>query len=194
MAVCYIHENYDVPHRCVYCIKKDMIEVDVEYDIGDEIETENGIRILGDSTRFKERDILIVDSQNKNNFLLKDAYFAGRSSVYGTPDGGTRTKFQTRKYFEHVDYEKLANLQNMPKVTDIRIYSKAINELIGYPSLRIEDDESEYKIILSRKKKSNEIELNKNGIKKIRITDDWTSKKDGRQGDITIGFYAIVFS
>ena len=122
--------------------------------------------------------ILIIDYQNKSNFLLKNARYVGRSSVYGTPDGGRKTKFRTRIYFSHGDYEKLVDLQKMPKISKIRIFSKSINKLIGYPSLAIEKSEKEYVIRLSKEKLNNIIELNSNGIKNIVVSDDWTSKRD----------------
>lgn len=174
MSICYLYGNYDTHYKCKYSIKKSFIEVNIDYDIGDEIK-ENGIIIWGVNTKFKERDILIADHQNKKNYLLKNAYYAGKNSVYGTPDGGSKTKFQARTYFEHSDLEKLIELQNMPKVTRLRIYSKAVNDLIGYPSLQTESSDYEYKIKLSRKKIDTGIELNNNGIKKIIVTDDWSS-------------------
>ena len=106
MAVCYLFANYEVQYKCKYNITKDFIEVETDYDIEEEIEAENGLKLLGSHTQFKERDILIIDYQNKSNFLLKDARYVGGSSVYGTPDGGRKTKFRTRNYFRHGDYGK----------------------------------------------------------------------------------------
>ena len=148
MAVCYLFANYEVQYKCKYNITKDFIEVETDYDIEEEIEAENGLKLLGSHTQFKERDILIIDYQNKSNFLLKNARYVGRSSVYGTPDGGRKTKFRTRNYFRHGDY------------------------------VAIEKSEKEYVIILSKEKLNNIIELNSNGIKNIVVSDDWTSKRD----------------
>ena len=106
MAVCYLFANYEVQYKCKYNITKDFIEVETDYDIEEEIEAKNGLKLLGSHTQFKERDILIIDYQNKSNFLLKNARYVGRSSVYGTPDGGRKTKFRTRNYFRHGDYGK----------------------------------------------------------------------------------------
>lgn len=185
MAVCYLFANYEVQYKCKYNITKDFIEVETDYDIEEEIEAKNGLKLLGSHTQFKERDILIIDYQNKSNFLLKNARYVGRSSVYGTPDGGRKTKFRTRNYFRHGDYEKLIDLQKMPKISKIRIFSKSINKLIGYPSLAIEKSEKEYVIRLSKEKLNNIIELNSNGIKNIVVSDDWTSKRD-KTGDFII--------
>lgn len=134
---------------------------------------------------------MIIDYQNKSNFLLKNARYVGGSSVYGTPDGGRKTKFRTRIYFSHGDYEKLVDLQKMPKISKIRIFSKSINKLIGYPSLAIEKSEKEYVIRLSKEKLNNIIELNSNGIKNIVVSDDWTSKRD-KTGDFIINFNGYI--
>ena len=113
MAVCYLFANYEVQYKCKYNITKDFIEVETDYDIEEEIEAENGLKLLGSHTQFKERDILIIDYQNKSNFLLKNARYVGRSSVYGTPDGGRKTKFRTRNYFRHGDYGKMGKICSM---------------------------------------------------------------------------------
>ena len=33
MAVCYLFANYEVQYKCEYILKKEFIEVDVDYDI-----------------------------------------------------------------------------------------------------------------------------------------------------------------
>ena len=54
--------------------KNDVIEVTVEYAIDDEIKPDkNSAVIIYSNTKYKKRDILIVDSTSKVNYLLKDA-------------------------------------------------------------------------------------------------------------------------
>lgn len=38
MAVCYLFANYEVQYKCEYILKKEFIEVDIDYDIEKEIE------------------------------------------------------------------------------------------------------------------------------------------------------------
>lgn len=191
MAVCYLFANYEVQYKCEYILKKEFIEVDIDYDIEKEIETENGIILWGNNIKFEERDILIIDSQNKTNYLLKNAYYAGRSSIYGTPDGGSKTKFRTINYFKHGNYEKLIDLKTMPKVSRIRVFSKSINKLIGYPSLKMEKSDKEYVIKLSKEKSNKSISLNNDGIKDIVVSDDWTSKRE-KTGNLIINFNGYI--
>lgn len=191
MAVCYLFANYEVQYKCEYILKKEFIEVDIDYDIEKEIETKDGIIFWGDSTKFEERDILIIDSQNKTNYLLKNAYYAGMNSTYGTPDGGCKTKFRAMNYFKHGEYEKLIDLKAMPKVSRIRVYSKSINKLIGYPSLKIEKSDKEYAIKLSKEKSNKSISVNNNGIKDIAVSDSWTSKRE-KNGNFTIKFNGYI--
>lgn len=191
MAVCYLFANYEVQYKCEYILKKEFIEVDIDYDIEKEIETENGIILWGNNIKFEERYILIIDSQNKTNYLLKNAYYAGRSSIYGTPDGGSKTKFRTINYFKHGNYEKLIDLKTMPKVSRIRVFSKSINKLIGYPSLKMEKSDKEYVIKLSKEKSNKSISLNNDGIKDIVVSDDWTSKRE-KTGNLIINFNGYI--
>lgn len=82
MAVCYFNDNYDKKYKCEYENKNGSIEVTIEYDIISEIElTKNGIRMYGTNTKFKERDILIIDSSSKTNYLLKDANYYGHNQL-----------------------------------------------------------------------------------------------------------------
>lgn len=186
MAVCYFDDKYDEKYDCQYEVKKDGIEIIVNYDINDEIPAINGVRTFGSNTEFKKRDILIIDYQTRMNYLLKDAYYCGHSEVLGTPDGGYKTKFFSRFYFWDKNYEKLCDLKNDNNIKKIRIYSNIINELIGYPSLCREENKSEYIIKLKRNTMKQKIEVNKNNIKSLEVSDDWTSEHRHRNNEINI--------
>ena len=73
MAVCYFDDKYEEKYDCQYEVKKDGIEIVVNYDIEDEIPVINGMRTFYSNTEFKERDILIIDYQAKMSYLLKEA-------------------------------------------------------------------------------------------------------------------------
>lgn len=186
MAVCYFNDKYDEKYDCQYEVKKDGIEIVVNYDIDDEIPAINGARTFGINTEFKKRDILIIDYQTKMNYLLKNAYYCGHSEVLGTPDGGYKTRFFSRFYFWDKNYEKLCDLQNGNNIKKIRIYSNIINELIGYPSLYKEENKNEYIIKLRRDTSKQRVEVNLNNIKSIEISDDWTSEHKRKSNEIDI--------
>ncbi|MED9924751.1 MAG: hypothetical protein UFI45_05740 [Clostridia bacterium] len=186
MAVCYFNDKYDEKYDCQYEVKKDGIEIVVNYDIDDEIPAINGVRTFGINTEFKKRDILIIDYQTKMNYLLKNAYYCGHSEVLGTPDGGYKTRFFSRFYFWDKNYEKICDLQNGNNIKKIRIYSNIINELIGYPSLYKEENKNEYIIKLRRDTSKQRVEVNLNNIKSIEISDDWTSEHKRKSNEIDI--------
>ena len=186
MAVCYFNDKYDEKYDCQYEVKKDGIEIVVNYDIDDEIPAINGVRTFGINTEFKKRDILIIDYQTKMNYLLKNAYYCGHSEVLGTPDCGYKTRFFSRFYFWDKNYEKLCDLQNGNNIKKIRIYSNIINELIGYPSLYKEENKNEYIIKLRRDTSKQRVEVNLNNIKSIEISDDWTSEHKRKSNEIDI--------
>lgn len=175
MTVCYFDQDYDKQFNCEYEVKQNSIEVTVNYDIQIEIEPVNGYLIIGGTTKFKKRDILIIDAKNSINYLLKESHYAGHSNRYGTPDDVLTTKFRSNIYFISNDYDKLCNLPSTPKVKKIKIFSKDIITLFGCPSLTTIKNDDEYILSFKNESQSNSINLNKHYIKNIKIGDSWHS-------------------
>lgn len=188
MSVCYFENNYLKKYKCSYKIKERDIEIEAEYDIGDEVEAVNGVKFYGSNTEYRERDILIIDYENKKNILMKNAFYAGHSIVFGTPDGKTVTKFQSSVYFEHDDPDRLASLPVTPKTKRIKVFSKSINDLIGYPNLEIMDSDSEFSVKLPKEKCSESVEINSNNVKRITAGNDWRCLQNEKLYNITIDF------
>lgn len=192
MAVCYFNDKYDEKYDCQYEIKDDTIEVVVKYDIMDEIPAINGVRTFGSNTEFKKRDILIIDNQARMNYLLKAAHCCGHTEVLGSPDGGYKTKFTTRYYYKHGNYEKLCDISNSENIKKIRVYSKMINELIGYPSVSREENGNEYIIRLKKDAEKQKIEINKDNIIYIEVSDDWKSEINRKNNKIDISLNGYI--
>lgn len=191
MPVCYFNANYDKKLTCEYEILDDSIEISVEYDIVDEVPVINGMRVLGGNAEFEARDILIVDHQSKRSILVKQAYYAGHSETYGTPDSGSNTRFRGHLYFEHADLNKLADLPVMPKVKKIRVYSTAILDWIGIPSLEVMKSFDYLNYKLSKNDHPAVLTINAQNIKQISVSDDWTSQYD-RRSHISIDFLGYI--
>ena len=192
MAVCYFNDNYEEKYDCQYEIKDDGIEINVNYDIMDEIPAINGIRTFGSNTEFKKRDILIIDNQSRMNYLLKEAHCCGHTEVLGSPDGGYKTKFTTRYYYKHGNYEKLCDISNSENIKKIRVYSKMINEHIGYPSVSKEENGNEYIIKLKKDAVKQKIEINKDNIKYVEVSDDWKSEINRKNNKIDISLNGYI--
>lgn len=193
MAVCFFNNDYKSKYSCEYEIKKNGIEVRIDYDIDDEIEPDsNGIKSYGVNTKFDKRDILIIDYKNKANYLLKDANYNGHSEVFGTPDDSYRTKFFSNCYFIDNNYNKLSNLKPNPKIKKIKIYSDIINEFIGHPSLSEESSDDEFIIKLKRDTIKQNILIEKNNIKSLIISDDWDYTHSFKNNDIQIKLNGYV--
>ncbi len=192
MAVCYFSDKYDEKYDCQYEIKDNTIEVVAKYDIMDEIPAINGVRTFGSNTEFKKRDILIIDNQARMNYLLKAAHCCGHTEVLGSPDGGYKTKFTTRYYYKHGNYEKLCDIYNSENIKKIRVYSKMINELIGYPSVSREENGNEYIIRLKKDAVKQKIEINKDNIKYIEVSDDWKSEINRKNNKIDISLNGYI--
>lgn len=196
MAVCYFNNKYEQNYDCQYEIKEDGIEIIINYDISEEIPAINGIKSFGSDTQFEERDILIIDYQARINYLLKDAYYSGHSEVLGTPDGGYKTKFFSHVYMYDSNYEKLSELSKDNKIKKVRVYSDTINQFIGYPSLYREKNENDYIIKLKRISPKEVVEINRNNIKSLIISDYWTNENKYNNNELIIklnGYVEIEF-
>lgn len=193
MAVCFFNDDYKNRYSCEYTIKQNGIEVIIDYEIDQEIESDaNGIKSFGINTKFSERDILIVDYNNKINYLLKEASYNGHTEVSGTPDDSYKTKFFSYYYFCDKDYNKLVNLKRNPKVKKIRVYSNIINEFIGHPSLYEEKINDELVIKLKKNAIKHSVSINKNNIKNLIISDDWNHVHSFKDNDIKIKLNGYV--
>ena len=192
MPVCYFNADYDTKYRCDYKVNDSSIEITVDYDIEDEIEAVNGVKVFGSNTVYKKRDILIVDFANKMNYLAKNAVCTGNNQVYGSADGGAKTRFRSRTFFVHSSPEKLSQLPITPKVSKIKVLSKVITDWIGHPSLQIAKSKSDYIIKLSKENNGKNIAINRNYIKQIVAADNWLSQRDGKKNNITIDFDGYI--
>lgn len=186
MAVCYFNNDYKKRFNCEYDQNEKGIEVIVDYEISDEIPSVNGVKSFGINTEFDERDILIIDYTNKRNLLLKNAGYRGHTNVWGTPDGGSKTKFYAGCYFTYGDYNKLCELPKTSKVKKIKLYSNLINSFIGCPSLSTIESDEELTIKLKRESQTKQFELNKNYIKNIIIGDSWNNLHKFKEYNIDI--------
>lgn len=192
MPVCFFNSNFTTKYNCEYEIKDGTIEIAVDYDISDEIESINGMKIFGGNTKFEPRDIFVVDYQGKKNYLAKQAHCSGISSVFGTPDNGSKTKFCTNMFFEHSDIEQLSQLPSTPKVIKIKLTSKSILDWIGYPSLQILKTEGCYTINLSKDYAGRSIDVNANNINRLTVSDTWESVIHRKDHAISIDFNGYV--
>lgn len=188
MPVCYFDNDYDHKYNCQYEIFDSTIKVDVEYDINDEIEPVNGVRIFSDETSFKSRDILIIDYKNRTNYLAKNAFYIKNSVTYGTPDSNLSTSFKSHVFFEHGSYRQLMELPQTPKAKKIRIHSKSINEIIGYPCLAIVDNGEEYAIKLDKNYQGKEAEIGVRNVKTIKIKSCFKSNFHIKNGNLNVEF------
>lgn len=173
MAVCYFNKDYEKIFNCEYEKKNGGIEVTVEYAIDDEIKPDENRGIaIGSNTKYK-KDILIVDSTSRMNYLLKEASYSSRNELYGPPDSKVTTNFFSSCYFYHVDYSILSELLETSKVKKIRIYSNIVNEFIGSPSVSREKLKKEYVIRLQKEPERRIVKINYNNVKSLTISDDW---------------------
>lgn len=190
MPACYFNSDSENVYSCEYKLVDGYIEIDVDYEIMDEIKAVNGVKTYNGNTKFTDRDIVIVDYHNKTNYLAKRAWFSGTSRTMGTLDGGVKAKFRTNVFFEHNNVDKLKELPATPKVTRIQVYSKSIIDWIGNPSL------SEIRCpdaLTYRLAKSNEcstVLVESKQLRQIGVADSWLATHDGYS--IAIDFVGYI--
>ncbi|MFT4445635.1 hypothetical protein [Parvimonas sp. G1967] len=192
MPVCYFNQDYENKYRCEYSINDGDFTVKVEYDIHDEIPYIDGVKYFTTSTKYDNRDILIIDYDNKKNYLLKNAFYSGGTTILGNPDKNSTTIFQSNVYFSHIDFNKLIELKIKPKISKIKIFSKIINYLIGYPNLEEIKTDEIYSINLSKNKKEIIKSINKKNIKNIILGDSWKSSFNRKDHNISINFDGYI--
>lgn len=166
MAYCYFDKNFNKRFNCTYEIKEDYIALEVEYDITDEIEAKNGVKVVSSNHLYKKRDILVVDANNA--FLLKNAFYSGYEKVHKRLFQHCITRFKSYWYFEG-DVGGLENFEEKVKISGFSIMGPFINDLAQSPRL-LDDDDGEI-IHIKYKDKSNlkTIKINANNIKSITL-------------------------
>lgn len=179
MAVCFFNNDYDTKYRCEYEVKDKGIEVNVEYDIIDEIESVNGVKTFGKDTTFEDRDILIYDYKSKKSYLLKDAGLVGFSSVSSIADDISSARFYSDTYIYHSNLDKLTKLSNPLRIRKIKVFTNLINDLIGKPSFSRKSSKDSFLIELNKNTKDQIININSNNIRNIYIGDDWIENGNG---------------
>jgi len=192
MPVCYFIPDYEKKYNCEYEIKGNDLEITIDYEIMDEVESIDGVKKLGHGTHFDERDILIVDYYSKRNLMLKDAYYAGNTEVYGTPDDSSKTKFRSKLFFEHSDLDKILHLLPTPKVSKIKVFSKSISDWIGTPSIKQVKTSDSITYELSKVYEGETISLNHNNVKSITLSDAWRALHSLKRNSITIDFWGYI--
>lgn len=192
MPVCYFNQDYENKYRCEYSITYEDITVEVEYDIHDEIPYIDGVKYFTTSTKYDNRDILIIDYDNKKNYLLKNAFYSGGTTILGNPDKNSTTIFQSNVYFSHIDYKKLTELKIKPKISKIKIYSKIIKNIIGYSNLQRIDNNEHYIINLSKNKNEIQKSIGENNIKNLILGDSWKTSFIHKDNNILIKFDGYI--
>lgn len=192
MAVCYFNGNYTTRYNCDYEIIENEFTVNVKYTIEDEIEPINGVQYFGSNTAFADRDILVVDRENKEKYLLKSAYYSGHSVSYGHPDGDEVTCFKSRTFLSSESLSLLKDLKDNPKTKKIRIECEMIIDTRGSSSIERISYEDKEVLHLSREKAENEISIDHNNIKSLSVGDYWTYTYNRKQLNIDIIGYIDI--
>ncbi len=186
MAVCFFNNNLSKSYRCTYSFDEDAeLSVNVEYDVVEEIPSENGVRFVG-SFVYPNRDILIADSENKKYYLMKNAYYTGNSNRYAVVDSKSITIFKSSVYFSHETFDGLTKLVEKPKCDAIRIFSKDFIRFVGLKSVKLVLAEDKVIITLSKTEEPVDFDISTTKIKGIKYRDSWEEKQDLKHGRMSI--------
>lgn len=189
MSVCFWDKDRENKIKCSY-IEGNGITVTAEYDISDEVESVNGMKIWSTTTKINNRNILIADPENHCYILAIDAYYAGNSSRYGSLDDIETTVFKSDSYLKSSSLEDIYNVASDTSFTKIRVYSKEITRHYGNSSVTLTKSEDETIIEMKNKTEPIKALIETNGIKEVCIGDFWSYQRNERISiDIQISGY-----
>lgn len=173
MPICYFNNDYDKKYKCSYVEKGEELEIKVDYNIEEEIPIENGMQILCANTNFKNRDILVVDFNNRISFLAKNAIYNGHTVNPQFYEDSFTTRFISTIYFKEHKGSTLSSLKNNPKTKVIRIYSQSLSNLIDCKNFVREITEDKITYTVNRNKETLTQPINKNYIDCISVSNEW---------------------
>lgn len=180
LSVCYFGGNTEIKYQCQYELI-DGISISVEYDISDEIEAVNGLKMWTTATEFEPRDIIIADPDSSSYYLVKSAYYSGHTARYGSVDDRTISIFKSNSYFKCSSLESVLSISNSNSFSSIKIYSQEIYRQLENSSLSYTRTDEVTQISLKNKTEKEEVQINLNNINRICISDDWNCHRDGRE-------------
>ncbi len=192
MAVCFFNDDYSTRYDCTYAIEDGLFIVNVKYTIEDELEPDNGVIVYGPNTAFDDRDILVIDRNKKEKYLLKRACYAGFSRRYGHPDGDEIVVFKSRVFLSSQSVEFLQKLKDSPKVKVIRIESDMLIDEIRSSRVRHCFYEKEEVIHLSKEKTETSIDIKMNNIERISLGDSYRYSCNQKHINIDITGYIDI--
>ncbi len=192
MAVCYFDNDFSVFYRCTYSFDDEkVLSVEVEYDIVEEITSNNGVRFVG-SESYSNRDIIVADAENKKFYLMKNAFYIGNSNRYAVVDSKSITKFKSLIYFSYRTFDGLARLVKTPKCTAIRIYSRDFIAYMGLKSVKQNSSEDKLAIFLNKNEEPIDFDISTPKINYIKYCDRWERKLDFKHGKILIDIMPYI--
>lgn len=192
MAVCFFNNDLSKRYRCTYSFDDDaVLSVSVEYDVIEEIPSDNGVRFIG-SFVYPNRDILIADSDNKKYYLMKNAFYTGNNNRYAVVDSKSITMFRSPVYFSHRTFDALTKLADKPRCGAVRIFSKDFIRYMGLKSVKPVLAEDKVVITLSKTEEPVDFDISTAKIKGIKYRDDWEEKQDLKHGSISIDITPCV--
>ena len=178
MSICFLGTDRQTKYRCTYELD-DGITVSAEYDVSDEVETVNGLKIWSTATKFPPRDIIVADPDSKSYIFVKNAYYNGNTMRFGSIDDRTISKFSADSFFKCNTLDSVLFLSEEKSFSRIKIFCKEVNRQIGSPSLSYTRTDETTQIGLKNKQQNECVLINNNNIDSICIGDEWVCHREG---------------
>lgn len=172
MSVCFFNGNQDKSYKCTYDFNG-AITINIDYDVADEVESKNGVKIWSSSTQFKNRDIVIADLDNHTYILVKNAFYVGFKNRLGSADDKHIAYFRSFNYLKCKSINHAFKLLAASSLTKIKVFSKGVIEKCGCSSVSLKDSKDNVTITLDQNPKCYVEKINKNNISEICIRDVW---------------------
>ncbi len=173
MSICYFDNDNNTTIRCDYRIEGDQIYIDTEFDINNEIEKQNGVAIYHSGTSFRDRDITIINSKDKEYIFIIGARYNGHGVRSGTLDSAFLTSFCSNEFIVTSNYEALLDVSCEKNTDSFRIYSTELLNVIGKKSLVMSNNDSHLKLELTKIPQEISLSVESNNIKEVSVSDYW---------------------
>ena len=180
--ICYFDNNYKKQYYCSFSIEDESIIVEVDYNVEDEIEATNGVKLFGPNTNYRQRDILIDTQNGELYYLLKNANVTGIS----ISNNYVKSKFRSFVFFSSKNINELILLKKTPKVSKIIIYSDSLAGSIRKTGVLRKYEKGKFIIELSNAPAFETADINKNNIKSISLVDVNSYKRDIESNSVII--------
>ena len=182
---CILEDEYN----CDYAINNEISKVAIDYNYYTQEEYYETVYQLEHNNKTHTYDILIKDPTLGNSILLKKANYTGSNTIIGLSGHVCHLYFESEFAIQNDEAFQLENLQSLPYCKSVRIYSPVLYNFFYNDRFQLEDNQKkkEYLLHVDYSDREKIIEIGKENIRKIIVSDNLLYRKPGSK-NVTFSF------